>query len=231
MICGGSALAEEPFARGHDPVADRGRSFRPRPNRGPRSQPGEDYRQGASEWQHTACRSSVRDELLSDDRMYTVAAACGATVFAASVATADHPCWWALPAALGTGLLVSPPLRRFVGDAGNGIMSRYMESAYRQRAREGERAGGRRERARWDDVAGYQGDQEDHDGGGSSVGGGPLYLPAPRDTASGDTNGRERRPIEGRLGVSSGRRDQEQPPLLRFLLSILPFTRWWGGFL
>jgi len=135
-ICGGSALAEKPFARGHDPVGDR--SFRPRPNRGERSQPGEGFRQGASEWQDPAYRSSVHDDLLSDKRMYTVAAACGATVFAASVATADHPCWWALPAALGTGMLVSPPLRRVVGDAANGVMSSYMDSAYRQRAREGE---------------------------------------------------------------------------------------------
>ena len=226
-ICGGSALAEKPFARGHDPVGDR--SFRPRPNRGERSQPGEGFRQGASEWQDPAYRSSVHDDLLSDKRMYTVAAACGATVFAASVATADHPCWWALPAALGTGMLVSPPLRRVVGDAANGVMSSYMDSAYRQRAREGERAGGRPARGRrWDDE-GYQ--EADDGGGGSSVGGGPLYLPAPQDVTSSDTSSGERRPTEGRLGVSSRRRDQEQPPLLRFLLSILPFTRWWGGFL
>jgi hypothetical protein len=231
MICGGSALAEEPFARRHDPVGDRDRSFRPRPNQGPRSRPAEDYRQGASEWQDTGYRSSVRDELLSNERMYTVAAACGATVFAASVATADPPCWWALPTALGMGLLISPPLRRVVRDAANDVMSRYMDSAYRQRTREGERAGKRRARARWDDVTGYEGDQED-DYGGGSVGGGPLYLPAPREVvATNGTSGGERQPMEGRLGVSLHRRDQQQPPLLRFLLSILPFTRWWGGFL
>jgi hypothetical protein len=128
-----------------------------------------------------------------------------------------------------------------VGGAANRVMSSYVESAYHQRTREGERRGsGRRRREqsderRWDDDDAAEGD--------GSVGGiGPLILPAPRDArdftgaVSGGEGGdaRGRRPVAvgtRRLGVSV-RRDEREQPLLRFLLSLLP--RWlgnWGGFL